>query len=100
MWGEGLIIPTCLIGAGFVGMSIVDLDERGRLTIPSEIRRRMNLSGSVLVINAGDHIKVLPLPEDPFMVLEGALSLEAPFRDLRARAVEEAQREAAHHASP
>lgn len=96
---EGLIIPTCLREAGVVGMSIVDLDERGRLTIPSEIRRKVNLSGRVLVMNAGDHVKVIPLPEDPFRVLEGALSIEVPFRDLRERAVEEAQREAAHDAS-
>lgn len=80
-------------------MSIVDLDERGRLTIPSDVRRKVNVSERVLVINAGDHIKIIPLPEDPFRELEGALSIEAPFKVLRERALEKAQKESEPNAS-
>jgi bifunctional DNA-binding transcriptional regulator/antitoxin component of YhaV-PrlF toxin-antitoxin module len=76
-------------------MSIVDLDERGRLTIPSEIRRNTKITKKALIINAGDHIKIIPLPEDPFKELEGAISIKTPFNDLRREAEKKAMKEAA-----
>jgi hypothetical protein len=39
----------------------------------------------VLVINAGDHLKVVPLPSDPFEVLEGALDLKSRLKNLESK---------------
>ena len=74
-------------------MSIVELDDRGRLTIPKEIRRNLDMGGKVLVINAGDHLKVIPLPADPFKILHGAFNTEKPFSELRRQAEKIAEAE-------
>ena len=81
-------------------MSIVDLDERGRLTLPREIRRNVNITKKALLINAGNHIKIIPLPEDPFKELEGALSIKIPFKTLREEAQKLAQKEVKPNATP
>jgi len=80
-------------------MTIVDLDDRGRLTLPSDIRRNIKLGKKVLVIYSGDHIKLIPLPEDPFKELEGAISIKTPLRELRQKALQEAEKETEAHAS-
>jgi AbrB family looped-hinge helix DNA binding protein len=67
-------------------MSIVELDRKGRLTLPKKIRESLGIGRKVLIINAGDHLKVIPLPSDSFKVLEGTLSLKKPFRELRKQA--------------
>ncbi len=71
-------------------LSIMDLDEKGRLTLPKDVREAMKIGKKVLVINVGDHLKVIPLPSEPFAVLNGALSVRRSFRELRKRAEEEA----------
>jgi AbrB family looped-hinge helix DNA binding protein len=70
------------------------LDSKGRLTIPKKLREALNIKRKVLVINAGDYLKVVPLPPDPFEVLEGALDLKKPFKELRRQAELLAEREA------
>ena len=80
-------------------MSIVDIDERGRLTIPSDIRRNTKITKKALIVNAGDHIKIIPLPEDPFKELEGAISTKTPFNMLRREAEKQAMKEAAQDSS-
>ena len=75
------------------------MDERGRITIPSEIRRSTNITGKALIVNAGDHIKVIPIPEDPFRVLEGAVSVKEEFTEIRQQAEKEAQEEYRKNAS-
>jgi len=67
-------------------MRIIELDDRGRLTIPKEVRRTLNMGRKVLVVNAGDHLKVIPLPADPFKTLHGAFNTEKPFSELRRQA--------------
>ncbi len=68
----------------FVGrMSLVDLDSRGRITLPSSIRKKMVSTKKVVVIEAGDHIKIIPIPKDPFAALAGVLSLGKDASDLR-----------------
>jgi len=69
-----------------IKMSIVELDGKGRLTLPKKIRESLGIGRKVLIINAGDHLKVIPLPSDPFKVLEGTLSLKNPFKELRKQA--------------
>ena len=74
-------------------MSLVDLDERGRLTLPKELRRAMNME-KVVVVNAGDHLKLIPVPKDPFKALKGAISYDKPFKDHREQATRLAEEEA------
>jgi bifunctional DNA-binding transcriptional regulator/antitoxin component of YhaV-PrlF toxin-antitoxin module len=72
-------------------MSVVAIDERGRLTLPSEVRKSLNMENKVLLINAGDHVKLIPLPSASFESLNGVLDIDKPFKQIR----EEAER-AAH----
>jgi len=66
--------------------SILELDSKGRLTIPKEIRVSLEIARRVLVINAGDHLKLIPLPSDPFRTLHGAFNVKKPFKELRKQA--------------
>lgn len=79
-------------------MSIVELDDRGRLTIPKEVRRNLEMGRKVLVINAGDHLKIIPLPADPLTTLHGAFNTEKPFGELRRQAERTAAAEARERA--
>jgi AbrB family looped-hinge helix DNA binding protein len=75
-------------------MGVVELDERGRLTLPSEVRKTLQIGDRVLLINAGDHVKLIPLPTDPFQTLNGALDIDKPYTQLREEAEKTAQIEA------
>lgn len=75
-------------------MSILELDRKGRLTLPKNIRESLDIGEKVLLINAGDHLKIVPLPSDPLRVLHGAFNTEKSFKELRKRAEMAAQREA------
>jgi AbrB family looped-hinge helix DNA binding protein len=68
-------------------LCIVEIDEKGRITLPKELRKSFKL-GKVLVVNAGDHVKLVPFPENPLQVLNGALNIGNPFNEIR----EEAER--------
>ncbi|MCR6624517.1 MAG: division/cell wall cluster transcriptional repressor MraZ [archaeon YNP-LCB-024-027] len=75
-------------------MSILKLDKRGRLTLPKKLRESLEIEEEVLVINAGDHLKLIPLPSNPFKTLEGTLSIKKPFEELRKQAELKAEKEA------
>ncbi len=75
-------------------MSIVELDSKGRLTLPKEVRTSLRMSGKVLTINAGDHVKVIPLPPDPVRFLNGVLDIKKPFKELSREAEALAEKEA------
>jgi len=75
-------------------MSILELDSKGRLTLPKEIRESLNIGRKVLIINAGDHLKIIPLPSDPFQILHGAFNVKKPFKVLRKQAELTAENEA------
>lgn len=75
-------------------MSIIELDERGRMTLPKDVRKSMGIGNKVLMINAGDHLKIIPLPSDPLKVLHGAFTTKKSFRELRKPAEETAEKEA------
>lgn len=64
-------------------MRIVELDGKGRLTLPKEIRDSIDVKGRVMVMNAGDHVILIPLPSDPLQKLHGALNARKSFRELR-----------------
>jgi len=63
-------------------MSILELDKKGRLTLPKEIRDSLGIGKKVLIINAGDHLKIIPLPSNPFQILHGAFN-KKKFKELR-----------------
>jgi DNA-binding transcriptional regulator/RsmH inhibitor MraZ len=75
-------------------MSLVDLDSRGRLTLPSDLRKAMKGSKKVVLVQSGDHIKIIPIPDDPFKALEGALGLQGQSKELRKLVEDEALKEA------
>lgn len=74
---------------------MLELDSKGRLTVPKSYRRELQLERKVLVVNAGDHLKLIPIPKDPVETLRGAFSVKKNFRELRKQAEEEAQKELA-----
>lgn len=69
-------------------MSIVKLDGKGRLTLSKELREQLKIGSKVLVINAGTHLKIIPLPADPFKILEGGFTVRKSFKQLRKQAEE------------
>jgi bifunctional DNA-binding transcriptional regulator/antitoxin component of YhaV-PrlF toxin-antitoxin module len=75
-------------------MSILELDSKGRLTIPKELRDSLHIGKKILIINAGDHLKMIPLPSDPLRVLHGAFNVKKPFKELRKHAERMAESEA------
>jgi AbrB family looped-hinge helix DNA binding protein len=75
-------------------LSILELDSKGRLTLPKEIRESLDIRKKVLVINAGDHLKIIPLPSNPIQVLHGAFNVKKPFKELRKQAELIAENEA------
>ena len=42
-------------------MSVVSIDERGRLTLPAEVREKLD-SDRFLVILDGDSVRLMPVP--------------------------------------
>lgn len=74
-------------------MSILQLDSKGRLTLPKEIRESLDIGKKILIINAGDHLKIIPLPSDPIKVLHGTFNTKKTFKELRKQAELTAQQE-------
>jgi len=75
-------------------LSILELDSKGRLTLPKKIRESLNMGKKILVINAGDHLKIIPLPSNPFQILHGAFNVKKSFKELRKQAELTAEEEA------
>ncbi len=75
-------------------MSILEIDKKGRLTLPKRIRDSLNIGEKILLINAGDHLKIIPLPSNPLQILHGAFNTKKTFRKLREQAEQIAQKEA------
>jgi len=75
------------------GLSIVQLDNKGRITLPKQIRESLEIDKKVLIINAGDHIKMIPLPANPIKALHGAFNTKKSFKELRKQAEQIAQKE-------
>jgi AbrB family looped-hinge helix DNA binding protein len=75
-------------------MSILELDSKGRLVLPKEIRETLEIKKKVLMVSAGDHVKIIPLPSDPLRVLHGAFNTKKPFKELRKEAERSAESEA------
>lgn len=67
-------------------MSILELDSKGRLTLPKEIRESLDIGKKILIINAGDHLKIIPLPSNPLQILHGTFNTKKTFKQLRKQA--------------
>ena len=67
-------------------MGIVKIDEKVRLMLPKGVRESLNIGKKVLIINAGDHLKIIPLPSDPLKILHGAFNVQKTFKELRNQA--------------
>ncbi len=72
-------------------MSIVSVDDRGRMTIPKEMGLR---DTRAVIIHAGSFIVAIPLPKEPLKVAGGWLGTDKTTRELRAGADKTAQKEA------
>jgi bifunctional DNA-binding transcriptional regulator/antitoxin component of YhaV-PrlF toxin-antitoxin module len=73
----------------------VRTDERGRVTIPKEVRDRYGEKFRLVELDSG--IKLVPIPDDPLEALRAAASdelREAPLADLEEAAQEEAREQA------
>jgi len=57
-------------------MSIFELDRNGGVTLPKKIRGSLGIGEKVLVINAGDHLKIIPLPSNPIQILHGTFNIK------------------------
>jgi len=75
-------------------MRIVEVDSKGRIVIPKKFREELGIERKVLVINAGSYLKIIPLPSDPFKVLDGAFTTKKTFKELRRQAEKLAMEEA------
>jgi bifunctional DNA-binding transcriptional regulator/antitoxin component of YhaV-PrlF toxin-antitoxin module len=76
----------------------VRTDERGRVTIPKEVRDRYGEKFRLVELNSG--IKLVPIPDDPLAELRAAASdelREASLGDLEEAAREEAREQASEH---
>jgi len=76
----------------------VRTDERGRVTIPKEVRDRYGEKFRLVELDSG--IKLVPIPNDPLAELRAAASdelREASLDDLEEAACEEAREQASEH---
>jgi bifunctional DNA-binding transcriptional regulator/antitoxin component of YhaV-PrlF toxin-antitoxin module len=76
----------------------VRTDERGRVTIPKEVRDRYGEKFRLVELDSG--IKLVPIPDDPLEELRAAASdelREASLDDLEEAAREEAPEQASEH---
>ncbi len=75
-------------------MAILELDRKGRLTLPKKIRKSLDIGKKILIINAGDHLKIIPLPSNPLQILHGAFNIKKSFKELRKQAEQAGEKEA------
>lgn len=76
----------------------VKVDRKGRIVIPSNIRRRFNIKNLVKIIVKGEEITLKPV-EDPLkslekLVIKGTTDVEEEIQRLHRMAERELQREA------
>lgn len=93
--GKDLLFPA---DYGEVDVTEVATDDRGRITIPKEMREQFGDRYRVVQLRSG--IKLLPIPEDPVAALREAASeefKEASMDELREAAHKEARGQADGH---
>lgn len=81
-----------------MGTSEVSTDDRGRITLPKEVRDRFGERYRLVELRSG--IKLLPIPDDPVASLQAAASDElkaASMEELREAALDEGREQAGEH---
>lgn len=76
----------------------VTTDDRGRVTLPKEVRERFGQRYRLVELR--DEVRLIPIPEDPVDALRGAASDElrdAALDDLRDAALETGRDQAEEH---
>ncbi|HLB99898.1 MAG TPA: VapB-type antitoxin [Candidatus Bathyarchaeia archaeon] len=76
-------------------MSVVEIDERGRMTIPKKIGLRKS---RVLIIPAGTFFVTIPLPKSPEKDAKNWLVTEKERKELKIQAEKAAKADAANRA--
>jgi len=76
-------------------MSIIEIDERGRMTIPSKMGIKKSRA---IVIPAGSFFITIPLPKNPQKEAEGWLDTDKDVKVLKAEAGKLAQEDAVNRA--
>lgn len=79
-------------------MSEVRTDDRGRVTLPKEVRERFGQRYRLVELR--DEVRLIPIPEDPVDALRGAASDElrdAALDELRDAALETGRDQAEEH---
>lgn len=78
-----------------IWVSVVEVDERGRMTIPKEIGRKMRRAA---IIPAGSFFVVIPIVGDPYKVAGSWLQTEHDAKELKKMADEKAGEDAVKRA--
>ena len=76
-------------------MPVVEIDERGRVTVPKKLGLRKT---RVLIIPAGSFFVTIPLPKTPQREAEKWLSMKKERRELKAQAERAARRDSGNRA--
>jgi AbrB family looped-hinge helix DNA binding protein len=64
---------------------LLELDERGRITIPKEWREALQFE-RVVAIRTNQTILLFPVPGDPLTILDGCFTTNKTTKDLRKQA--------------
>jgi bifunctional DNA-binding transcriptional regulator/antitoxin component of YhaV-PrlF toxin-antitoxin module len=76
-------------------MSVVEIDERGRMTVPKKLGLRKSRA---IIIPAGSFFVTIPLPKSPQKEAEKWLSTNKEHRELKNLAEESAVQDAVNRA--
>ncbi len=71
---------------------VLDLDDRGRITIPKEWREKLSLN-RVVAIHTKNSIHLIPVSNDPLKVLKGAFTTKKTTKELKKEALDLALKE-------
>jgi bifunctional DNA-binding transcriptional regulator/antitoxin component of YhaV-PrlF toxin-antitoxin module len=84
-----------MVVRGEINMAVVVIDERGRLTIPSELQVR---DTKATLIPAGTFMIIVPLPTKPIDASGGWIRTRSSRKELKALAEKQARKDAVKRA--
>ena len=71
---------------------VLDLDDRGRITIPKEWREKLSMK-RVVAIHTENSIYLIPVSSDPLKILKGAFTTKKTTEELKKEALDLAFKE-------
>ena len=66
---------------------VLDLDDRGRITLPKEWREKLSLN-RVVAIHTKNSIYLIPVSSDPLKILKGAFTTKKTTEELKKEALD------------